>query len=166
MCVARPIGRLGQRVKITGIRSVGGSADTLDWVFVKVEADQDRSRTDDFTPRLVGQNPTRVGRVSQTMRCRPVWRVGIVGMSAMSGMGQGRRDTPAEHKHSPVVELRGGRVRDQARKYRRPAGRQRVAVHDTRSKDDSSRLFSRPRRRESTSPSLRSARSSRKPGTP
>jgi hypothetical protein len=108
MCVARPIGRLGQRMKIAGIRSVVVSADMRDWVFVKVEADQDRSRTDDFTPRLVGQDPTRVGRVSQTMRCRPVWRVGVVGMSAMSGMGQALRDTLAKHKHSPVVELRGG----------------------------------------------------------
>lgn len=144
-------------MKITGIRAVVVNAEMRNWVFVKVETDQDglwgwgeaslewKTRAvvgavEDFEPMLVGQDPTRIEHLYQMMYRQSFWRMGVIGMSAISGIEQALWDILGKHKTSPVYELLGGRVRDRARMYTHLGGGQMAAVYETQAQADASRF--------------------------
>ncbi|MBT3266564.1 galactonate dehydratase [Candidatus Poribacteria bacterium] len=135
-------------MKITRVSSVVVNAEMRNWVFVKVETDQDglwgwgeaslewKTRAvvgaiDDFAPMLVGEDPTRIEHLYQKMYRQSFWRMGVIGMSAISGIEQALWDILGKHKDSPVCELLGGRVRDKVRMYTHLGGGQMSAVYET-----------------------------------
>src|SRR5215831_8462413 len=92
-------------MRITRIRTVVVNAQMRNWVFVKVETDQDglwgwgeaslewKTRAvvgtvEDFAPMLIGEDPRRIEHLYQKMYRQSFWRVGVIGMSAISGIEQ------------------------------------------------------------------------------
>jgi galactonate dehydratase len=144
-------------VKITGVRTLVVNAEMRNWVFVKVETDQAglwgwgeaslewKTRAvvgavEDFAPMLVGEDPTRIEHLYQKMYRQSFWRMGVIGMSAISGIEQALWDIVGKHRQAPVYELLGGRVRDRVRMYTHLGGGDMSAVYDTQMHEDASRF--------------------------
>ncbi|MDX2179260.1 MAG: galactonate dehydratase [Bryobacteraceae bacterium] len=140
-------------MKISKIRTVVVNAEMRNWVFVKVETDRDglygwgeaslewKTRAvagcvEDFAPMLIGEDPTRIEHLYQKMYRQSFWRVGVIGMSAISGIEQALWDIRGKALGVPVYELLGGRVRDRVRMYTHLGGGDMRAVYETeRAKD-------------------------------
>lgn len=92
-------------MKITNIKTVVVNAEMRNWVFIKVETDQQglygwgeaslewKTRAvcgavEDFAPMLLGEDPTRIEFLYQKMYRQSFWRMGVIGMSAISGVEQ------------------------------------------------------------------------------
>ena len=90
------------RVKITSIKPLIVNANMRNWIFVKVETDEPglygwgeatlewKTRTvagaiDDLAELLVGEDPLRIEHLYQMAYRQHFWKVGIEGMSAISG---------------------------------------------------------------------------------
>jgi galactonate dehydratase len=103
-------------------------------VFVKVETDQPgligwgeaslegKPRAvagciEDMEPMLLGQDPLRVEHCWQILYRSGFWRLGVIGLSALSGIDQALWDIKGKELGRPVYELLGGRVRDKVRMY-------------------------------------------------
>ncbi len=144
-------------MEITGVRTVVVNAEMRNWVFVKVETDQDglwgwgeaslewKTRAvvgavEDFAPMLVGADPTRIEHLYQKMYRHSFWRMGVIGMSAISGIEQALWDIAGKYRQAPVYELLGGRVRDKVRMYTHLGGGDMSAVYDTQMQEDASRF--------------------------
>ncbi len=144
-------------MKITGVRTVVVNAEMRNWVFVKVETDQAglwgwgeaslewKTRAvvgavEDFAPMLVGEDPTRIEHLYQKMYRQSFWRMGVIGMSAISGIEQALWDILGKRKNSPVYELLGGRVRDKVRMYTHLGGGQMSAVYETQMQSDATQF--------------------------
>lgn len=72
---------------------------------------------DDLKEYLIGQDPTRIEHLWQTMYRHSFWRGGVVIGSAISGMEQALWDISGKLLGIPVYEMLGGRVRDKVRLY-------------------------------------------------
>ena len=87
-------------MKITGVKTVVVNAEMRNWVFVKVETDDDglfgwgeatlewKTRSvvgavEDLAPMIVGENPLQIEHLYQKMYRQGFWRLGIIGMSAL-----------------------------------------------------------------------------------
>src|ERR1700674_2587498 len=103
-------------------------------VFVKVETDQPgligwgeatlegKPRAiagciQDMEPMVVGQDPRRIEHCWQILYRSGFWRMGVIGLSAISGIDQALWDIKGKDLGVPVYELLGGRVRDTVRVY-------------------------------------------------
>src|SRR5947209_3638455 len=92
-------------MKITAVKTVVCNAEMRNWVFVRVETDQAglygwgecslewKTRSvvgavEDFTPMLLGEDPTRIEHLYQKLYRQSFWRVGVIGLSAISGIEQ------------------------------------------------------------------------------
>ncbi len=120
-------------MKITAIGTRVVNATMRNWVFVKVETDAGitgwgeaslewKTRgvvgcVDDLAPLIVGQDPRRIEHLYQVMYRHSFFRMGVVGMSALSGIEQALWDILGQALGVPVYELLGGRVRDKIRLY-------------------------------------------------
>lgn len=141
-------------MKITGVRTVVVNAQMRNWVFVKVETDQDglwgwgeaslewKTRSvagavDDFAPMLTGEDPARIEYLYQKMYRQSFWRVGIIGMSAISGIEQALWDIRGKALGVPVYQLLGGAVRDRVRMYTHLGGGDMKAVYEAQQEDPS-----------------------------
>ncbi len=140
-------------MKIRAIRTVVVNAQMRNWVFVKVETDQPglhgwgeaslewKTRAvvgavEDFTPMLLGEDPTRIEHLYQKMYRQSFWRVGVIGMSAISGIEQALWDILGKSVRLPVYKLLGGAVRDRVRMYTHLGGGDMKAVYEAQNADD------------------------------
>jgi galactonate dehydratase len=140
-------------MKITALRTVIVNAEMRNWVFVKVETDQPglhgwgeaslewKTRSvagavEDFAPMLLGQDPTRIEHLYQMMYRQSFWRVGVIGLSAISGIEQACWDILGKYLGQPVYRLLGGAVRDRVRMYTHLGGGDMKAVYESQWSDD------------------------------
>jgi galactonate dehydratase len=135
-------------MKITAIKTCVVNAEMRNWVFVKVETDQPglygwgeaslewKTRAvvgavEDFAPMLIGEDPERIEFLYQKMYRQSFWRVGVIGLSAISGIEQALWDIRGKVLGCPVFKLLGGRVRDKVRMYTHLGGGDMRAVYET-----------------------------------
>jgi galactonate dehydratase len=121
-------------VKITGIRTLAVNAEMRNWVFVKVETDQPglygwaeatlewKTRAvvgavEDLAPLMIGRDPRDIEQAVRAMKKHSFWRLGVVGMSAVSGIEIALWDILGKSLDVPVWRLLGGKVRDKVRVY-------------------------------------------------
>lgn len=155
-------GPRGQEMQITAVRTVVVNAEMRNWVFVKVETDQPglygwgeaslewKTRSvagavDDFAPMLIGEDPRRIEFLYQKMYRQSFWRLGVIGMSALSGIEQALWDIKGKDLGQPVYQLLGGRVRDRVRMYTHLGGGDMQAVYETQHQLDVGILAERAR---------------------
>jgi galactonate dehydratase len=135
-------------MKITDVRTLVVHAGMRNWVFVKVETDQDglcgwgeaslewKTRAvagcvEDFKPMLIGEDPTRIEHLYQKLYRQSFWRLGVIGMSAISGIEQACWDILGKSLGVPVYKLLGGAVRDRVRMYTHLGGGDMRSVYET-----------------------------------
>jgi galactonate dehydratase len=115
------------------------------WVFVKVETDEGiagwgeaslewKTRAvvgcvEDLSPLILGQDPRRIEHLYQVMYRHSFFRMGIVGMSAVSGIEQACWDIWGKSLGVPVYQLLGGAVRDTVRLYDHLGGGEMNALY-------------------------------------
>lgn len=135
-------------MKITKVSTVVVNAELRNWVFCKVETDQPglfgwgegslewKTRSvvgaiEDFAPLVVGEDPRRIEHLYQKMYRQSFWRMGIIGMSAISAIEQALWDINGKLLNVPVYQLLGGRVRDKVRMYTHLGGGNMKSVYET-----------------------------------
>ena len=140
-------------MRITALKTVVVNAEMRNWVFVKVETDQPglhgwgeaslewKTRSvvgavEDFAPMVVGEDPTRIEHLYQKMYRQSFWRVGVIGLSAISGIEQACWDILGKTLNQPVYKLLGGAVRDRVRMYTHLGGGDMKAVYESQRSDD------------------------------
>ncbi len=133
-------------MKIRSITPLIVNANMRNWVFVKVETDQPglygwgeatlewKTRTvvgaiEDISRFIIDEDPRRIEHLMQIMYRQYFWKVGIEGMSAISGIEQALWDIKAKALGVPVYELLGGRVRDRVRAYNHLGGGQMDSMY-------------------------------------
>ena len=121
-------------MKITAIKTIVVNAEMRNWVFVKIETSEAglygwgeaslewKTRAvvgavADFAPMLIGEDPSRIEFLYQKMYRQSFWRLGVIGMSAISGIEQALWDLRGKVLGEPVYKLLGGAVRDKVRMY-------------------------------------------------
>ena len=121
-------------MKITSITARVCNAELRNWVFVRVETDDAgligwgeatvEFKTQaivgaiaDLEPMLIGQDPRNIEHCYQIMTRHSFWRMGIIGMSAISGIEMALWDILGKHLGVPVWRLLGGSVREYLRTY-------------------------------------------------
>lgn len=126
-------------MKITRITPIMADGGHRIIVFVKMETDQPgligwgeatlegKPRAivgciQDMEPMIVGQDPHRIEHCWQILYRSGFWRMGVIGLSALSGIDQALWDIKGKDLGVPVYELLGGRVRDKVRVYTHFAG--------------------------------------------
>lgn len=121
-------------MKITSVTARVCNAELRNWVFVRVETDDAgligwgeatlEFKTQaivgaiaDFEPMLLGLDPRNVEHCYQIMTRHSFWRMGVIGMSAISGIEMALWDIFGKHLGVPVWRLLGGSVREYLRTY-------------------------------------------------
>jgi galactonate dehydratase len=121
-------------MKITAIKPILADGGHRIFVFVKVETDQPglvgygeasveaKPRAvagciEDMESMILGEDPLRVEYCWQILYRSAFWRMGVIGLSAISGIDQALWDIKGKEAGKPVYELLGGRVRDKVRMY-------------------------------------------------
>jgi galactonate dehydratase len=144
-------------MKITAIKTVVVNAQMRNWVFVKVETNEPgvygwgeaslewKTRAvcgavEDFAPMILGEDPARIEFLYQKMYRQSFWRMGAIGMSAISGIEQALWDIRGKVLGQPVYNLLGGQVRDRVRMYTHLGGGDMKAVYETQWGDDFSKF--------------------------
>jgi galactonate dehydratase len=120
-------------VKITEVKTFVMRGVERNWLFVKVETDEGvhgwgeaslefttltvQTAVEEMAGHLIGQDPTRVEHLWQTMFRHGFWRGGVVLNSAISGLDQALWDITGKAYGVPVYKLLGGACRDRIRLY-------------------------------------------------
>jgi galactonate dehydratase len=121
-------------VKIAGVSTLVVNAAMRNWVFVKVQTEEPElygwgeatlewktrsvvGAVDDLARLVVDEDARRIEHLWQIMVRQHFWKVGIEGMTAISGIEQALWDVKGKLLGQPVYELLGGRVRDGVRVY-------------------------------------------------
>lgn len=135
-------------MKITDVSTVVVNANMRNWIFVKVQTDQPglhgwgeatlewKTRTvvgavEDISRYIIGQDPRRIEHLYQIMYRQYFWKVGIEGITAISGLEQALWDIKAKWLDVPLYELLGGRVRDRVRVYNHLGGGQMGKMYES-----------------------------------
>ncbi|MCB1502200.1 MAG: galactonate dehydratase [Bauldia sp.] len=135
-------------MKITAIRTVVVNAEMRNWVFVRVETDVDglygwgeatlewKTRgvvgaIEDLAPLLIGRDPRDIEQAVRAMKKHSFWRLGVIGMSAISGIEIALWDIFGKSLGVPVWRLLGGKVRDKVRVYTHLGFGDMRAVYET-----------------------------------
>jgi galactonate dehydratase len=135
-------------MKISRLKTVVVNAQMRNWVFCKVETDQPglfgwgegslewKTRSvvgaiEDFAPMVVGEDPSRIEHIFQKLYRQSFWRLGVIGMSAISAIEQALWDIKGKVLGVPVYELLGGSVRDRVRMYTHLGGGDMKSVYET-----------------------------------
>ncbi len=136
------------RMKITAIRTFVVDAKSRNWVFAKVETDQPglcgwgeaslelKTRAvvgavQDLEPLAIGEDPTRIEHLYQKLYRQSFFRLGVIGMSAISGIEQACWDIFGKSLNIPAYKLLGGAVRERVRMYTHLGGGEMNAVYKT-----------------------------------
>jgi galactonate dehydratase len=121
-------------MKITAVTPILADGGHRILIFVRVETDQPgligwgeaslegkpravAGCVEDMEPMILGQDPTRVEHCWQILYRAGFWRLGVIGLSALSGIDQALWDIKGKELGRPVHDLLGGRVRDKVRVY-------------------------------------------------
>ena len=134
-------------MKITAVKTVVVNAEMRNWVFVKVETDEGlagwgeaslewKTRSlvgavQDFEPMVVGEDPRNIEHLYQKMYRQSFWRVGVIGLSAISAIEQACWDILGKSLNQPVYKLLGGQVREKVRMYTHLGGGDMRAVYES-----------------------------------
>jgi galactonate dehydratase len=135
-------------MRITAVRTLVVNAELRNWIFVKVETDQPglfgwgeaslelKTRAvvgavQDLEPLAVGEDPTRIEHIYQKLYRQSFFRLGVVGMSAISGIEQACWDILGKSLNVPVYKVLGGAVREHVRMYTHLGGGDMNAVYRT-----------------------------------
>ena len=144
-------------MKIVDIKAIVVNAVMRNWIFVRVETDvaglhgwgestmewKTRAVTgciDDLKPMLIGRDPRRIEFLWQILYRHSYFRLGAIGMTAISGIEQACWDILGKSLGVPVHQLLGGRVRDKVRMYTHLGGGESKSVYES---FDSSRIIDR-----------------------
>lgn len=135
-------------MKITGIRTLVVNAEMRNWVFVRVETDDPglygwgeatlewKTRgvvgaVEDLAPLIVGRDPRDIEQLVRILKKHSFWRLGAIGMSAISGIELALWDILGKHLGVPVWRLLGGKVRERVRVYTHLGMGDMRAVYET-----------------------------------
>ncbi len=135
-------------MKITKITPHICNAGMRNWILVKVETDEPgifgwgeatlewktRAVTgaiEDLAPLMVGTDPRDIEQAMQRMLRHGFWRLGVVGMSAVSGIEIALWDILGKSLNTPVWRLLGGKTRDHLRSYTHLGLGNQQAVYNT-----------------------------------
>lgn len=122
--------------RVMGVPGPDKVAPRRNWVFVFVETDAGLTGVGEattewhelavaamvrehFRPRLIGQDPTRIEYLWQTMHRGFWWSGGVVAASAISGIDQALWDITGKAYGVPIYKLLGGAVCNRVRLYAR-----------------------------------------------
>jgi galactonate dehydratase len=135
-------------MRITAITTRIVNAEMRNWVFVRVDTDDPglfgwgeatlewKTRAvvgaiEDLAPLLLGRDPRDIAQAVRVLKKHSFWRLGVIGMSAVSGIELALWDVLGKHLGVPVWRLLGGRVRDRVRVYTHLGLGDMRAVYDT-----------------------------------
>ena len=121
-------------MKITGLSTLVVNAEMRNWIFVRVETDSPglfgwgeatlewKTRAvvgavEDLAPLLIGRDPRDIEQAVRVLKKHSFWRLGVIGMSAVSGIEMALWDISGKALGVPVWRLLGGKVRDKVRVY-------------------------------------------------
>ena len=121
-------------MKITAIETRIVHAIHRNWIFVKVLTDQPglhgwgeatlewKTRAvvgaiEDLAPFVIGEDPRRIEHLVRKMKKHSFWPLGVIGLTAVSGIEQALWDIAGKDLDVPVWRLLGGRVRDKVAIY-------------------------------------------------
>lgn len=121
-------------MKITSVKPILADGGHRIFVFVKVETDQPglygygeaslegKPRAvagciEDMECMILDEDPLRVEYCWQILYRSAFWRMGVIGLSAISAIDQALWDIKGKEAGKPIYELLGGRVRDKVRMY-------------------------------------------------
>jgi len=135
-------------MKINDITTVVVNAQMRNWVFVKVQTDvaglhgwgeatmEWKTRAvvscvEDLKPMILGRDPARLDFLWQILYRHSYFRLGPIGMTAISGIEQACCDILAKSLNIPVYQLLGGKVRDKVRMYTHLGSGETKAVYES-----------------------------------
>jgi galactonate dehydratase len=135
-------------MKIVNISTVVVNARMRNWIFVKVQTDvaglhgwgeatlEWKTQAvvgciEDLKPMLAGRDPARIEFLWQILYRHSFFRLGIIGMTAISGIEQACWDILGKSLGVPVCQLLGGRVRDKVRMYTHLGGGESKSVYES-----------------------------------
>lgn len=121
-------------MRIVAITTRIVNAEMRNWVFVRVETDQPGlygwgeatlewktqavvGAVNDLAPLLVGRDPRDIEQAVRVLKKHSFWRLGVIGMSAVSGIELALWDIMGKWLGQPVWRLLGGKVRDRVKVY-------------------------------------------------
>lgn len=121
-------------IRITGVRTLVVNAEMRNWIFVKVETDQDglygwgeaslnwktravTGTVEDLAPLVIGKDPRDIEQIVRTLTKHSYYRLGIIGATAISGIEHALWDIFGKSAGLPVWRLIGGKTRDSVRVY-------------------------------------------------
>jgi len=133
---------------ITAVKTVVVSAEVRNWVFVKVETNVPGlfgwgeatlewkthsvvGAVQDCEAMILGEDPTRIEHLYQKLYRQSFWRMGIIGLSAISAIEQACWDIFGKTLNQPVYKLLGGAVRERVRMYTHLGGGAMHAVYQS-----------------------------------
>jgi len=140
-------------LKITGVRTVVVHAEMRNWVFVRVDTNQSGlygwgeatlewktqsvvGAVKDLAPLVLGRDPRDIEKNVRIMKKHSFWRLGAIGLSAVSGIEIALWDILGKSLGVPVWRLLGGRTRDRVRVYTHLGLGDMRAVYETESSRD------------------------------
>jgi galactonate dehydratase len=121
-------------MKIIGIRTTVVNAEMRNWIFVRVDTDQDglhgwgeatlewKTRAvvgaiEDLAPLLIGRDPRDIEQAVRAMQKQGFWRMGVIGATAISGIEVALWDILGKELGVPVWRLLGGKTRERVPVY-------------------------------------------------
>lgn len=121
-------------MKIVAVTTRVVNAEMRNWVFVRIETDQDGlfgwgeatlewktksvvGAIEDLAPLIVGRDPRDIEQLVRILKKHSFWRLGVIGMSAISGIEIALWDILGKSLGVPVWRLLGGQVRDKVKVY-------------------------------------------------
>ena len=121
-------------MRIVAITTRVVNADMRNWVFVRIETDQPGlygwgeatlewktqavvGAVNDLAPLLIGRDPRDIEQAVRILKKHSFWRLGVIGMSAVSGIELALWDIFGKWLDQPVWRLTGGKVRDRVKVY-------------------------------------------------
>jgi galactonate dehydratase len=140
-------------VRIVKISSIVCNASMRNWVFVRVETDvpgligwgeatlEWKTRSvvgaiDDFAPLILGRDPRDIEQAFQILTRHGFFRMGVIGMSAISGIETALWDILGKSLNVPVWRLLGGKCRDYLRTYTHLGMGEMGSVYETSGKSE------------------------------
>ena len=121
-------------MKITRIKATVVNAEMRNWIFVKVETDQDglygwgeatlnwktravAATIEDLSPLILGRDPRDIEQIVRILNRHSYYRLGIIGATAISGIEHALWDVLGKSLDVPVWRLLGGQVRNRVKLY-------------------------------------------------
>lgn len=121
-------------MRIVAITARVVNADMRNWVFVRVDTDQPGlygwgeatlewktqavvGAINDLAPLLIGRDPRDIEQAVRILKKHSFWRLGVIGMSAVSGIELALWDIMGKWLGQPVWRLLGGKVRERVKVY-------------------------------------------------